>query len=58
MPGQLRYTLTMPKPALKALIFMLLPCLLLAACGNKGPLVRPPGDPAPEQVPADAGNGH
>lgn len=44
------YTLLMPKPAPKALMLVLLSCLLLTACGNKGPLVRPEASSAEQPV--------
>ena len=47
------YTLPMPKSAPKALMLVLLSCLLLTACGNKGPLVKP--EAKPEQVPVESG---
>lgn len=56
-PEQLRYTLRMRKSMPKSLIFPLLSCLLLAACGNKGPLVRPQDSKVPEQVPSEPETG-
>ena len=47
------YTLPMSKPVLKILMMALLASLMLAACGNKGPLVRPQDSTVPEQVPAE-----
>lgn len=41
----------MPKSVLKILVVASLAGLLLAGCGNKGPLVRPQDSKVPEQVP-------
>jgi predicted small lipoprotein YifL len=46
----------MPKSVSKCVLLLLLPCLLLAGCGNKGPLVRPESEPAEAPVESGAGN--
>lgn len=37
--------------SLRRLVLLLLVALPLAACGNKGPLVKPPADSAPAHAP-------
>jgi|GEM_PF-2136210 len=46
----------MPKFVPKSVMLLLLLCLLLAGCGNKGPLVRP--EPEPAKAPVESGPGN
>lgn len=51
------YTLPMQNRLLKILVVTSLAGLLLTACGNKGPLVRPQDSKVPEQVPSEPETG-
>jgi Prokaryotic lipoprotein-attachment site len=47
-PVEGRYTFSMNKSHAKSLLCALALCLLVSACGNKGPLVKP--EPANSEV--------